>query len=82
MKLGFHSATTMPSDLQAARLLLGLGVVPLDDICARLKGIGYDGPCSIELSRPHIGSGILSNWRSKRGRQPSTFCPPTLKIEE
>jgi 2-keto-myo-inositol isomerase len=36
----------------ATRLLPGLGVVPLDDICARLKAIGYDGPCSIELFRP------------------------------
>ncbi len=36
----------------AARLLPGLGVVPLAEICARLKGIGYDGPCSIELFRP------------------------------
>jgi 2-keto-myo-inositol isomerase len=34
------------------RLLPGLGVVPLDDICARLKHIGYDGSCSIELFRP------------------------------
>jgi 2-keto-myo-inositol isomerase len=34
------------------RLLPGLGVVPLDDICARLKRIGYAGPCSIELFRP------------------------------
>jgi 2-keto-myo-inositol isomerase len=34
------------------RLLPGLGVVPLDDICARLKSIGYDGSCSIELFRP------------------------------
>ncbi len=36
----------------ATRLLPGLGVVPLGEICARLKGIGYDGPCSIELFRP------------------------------
>jgi 2-keto-myo-inositol isomerase len=34
------------------RLLPGLGVVPLNDICARLKRIGYTGPCSIELFRP------------------------------
>jgi 2-keto-myo-inositol isomerase len=34
------------------RLLPGLGVVPLDEICARLKRIGYNGPCSIELFRP------------------------------
>jgi len=36
----------------ATRLLPGLGVVPLDEICSRLKHIGYDGPCSIELFRP------------------------------
>jgi 2-keto-myo-inositol isomerase len=34
------------------RLLPGLGVVPLNDICERLKRIGYEGPCSIELFRP------------------------------
>jgi 2-keto-myo-inositol isomerase len=34
------------------RILPGLGVIPLDDICARLKRIGYDGLCSIELFRP------------------------------
>jgi 2-keto-myo-inositol isomerase len=36
----------------STRLLPGLGVIPLDDICARLKRIGYTGPCSIELFRP------------------------------
>jgi 2-keto-myo-inositol isomerase len=36
----------------ATRVLPGLGVVPLDAICARLRAIGYDGPCSIELFRP------------------------------
>ena len=34
------------------RLLPGLGVVPLDDICNRLKHIGYNGSCAIELFRP------------------------------
>jgi len=38
--------------LDSHRLFPGLGVVPLDEICRRLKGIGYDGPCSIELFRP------------------------------
>ena len=33
------------------RFLPGLGVIPLDDICARLKGIGYDGPCTVETFR-------------------------------
>jgi 2-keto-myo-inositol isomerase len=36
----------------ARRLLPGLGVVPLQDICARLRGIGYNDACSIELFRP------------------------------
>ena len=36
----------------ASRLLPGLGVVPLNEICARLKRIGYDGSCAIELFRP------------------------------
>jgi 2-keto-myo-inositol isomerase len=36
----------------AHRLLPGEGVIPLDDILARLKRIGFDGLCSIELFRP------------------------------
>ncbi len=36
----------------AHRLLPGEGVIPLDDILSRLKGIGFDGLCSIELFRP------------------------------
>lgn len=36
----------------AKRLLPGMGVIPLDDICQRLQGLGYDGDCSVELFRP------------------------------
>jgi 2-keto-myo-inositol isomerase len=36
----------------AMRLLPGLGVVPLGEICAQLKCLGYVGPCSVELFRP------------------------------
>lgn len=36
----------------AHRLLPGEGVIPLDDILARLQRIGYDGLCSVELFRP------------------------------
>lgn len=36
----------------ATRLLPGLGVIPLDEICARLKHIGYNGSCAVELFRP------------------------------
>lgn len=34
------------------RVFPGIGVAPLEDICARMSKIGYDGPCSIELFRP------------------------------
>jgi 2-keto-myo-inositol isomerase len=34
------------------RLLPGLGVIPLGEICAQLKRIGYNGSCAIELFRP------------------------------
>ncbi len=36
----------------ASRVLPGYGIVPLDQICGRLRAIGYDGACSIELFRP------------------------------
>ena len=36
----------------AHRLLPGEGVIPLDDILIRLKHIGFNGLCSIELFRP------------------------------
>ncbi len=34
------------------RIFPGQGILPLDEICHRLQGIGYKGPCSIELFRP------------------------------
>ncbi len=36
----------------AARIFPGEGVIPLDEICSRLKQINFDGPTSIELFRP------------------------------
>jgi 2-keto-myo-inositol isomerase len=36
----------------AQRILPGQGVIPLDEICRRLKNVGYDGDCSVELFRP------------------------------
>ena len=44
--------TSKEAITDATRVLPGLGVVPLDEICRRLQAIGYDGPCSIELFRP------------------------------
>jgi 2-keto-myo-inositol isomerase len=36
----------------AKRILPGQGIIPLGDICQRLKNVGYDGDCSVELFRP------------------------------
>jgi len=36
----------------ATRVLPGLGVIPLDDICRRLQKLGFNGDCSVELFRP------------------------------
>jgi 2-keto-myo-inositol isomerase len=36
----------------ARRLMPGAGALPLDDICRRLKKIGFDGLTSVELFRP------------------------------
>ena len=36
----------------AHRLLPGEGVIPLDDILVRLRQIGFNGLCSVELFRP------------------------------
>jgi 2-keto-myo-inositol isomerase len=44
--------TSKEAYTDANRLLPGLGIVPLAEICGRLKKIGYNGPCSIELFRP------------------------------
>jgi 2-keto-myo-inositol isomerase len=54
--LTFHLDDLEDSPMEAVsdarRILPGQGVVPLDEICQRLKDIGYSGPCSIELFRP------------------------------
>jgi len=36
----------------ATRLIPGTGVIPLADLCQRLKKIGFNGQCSVELFRP------------------------------
>lgn len=36
----------------AKRIMPGLGVIPLADICRRLQKLGYNGDCSVELFRP------------------------------
>jgi 2-keto-myo-inositol isomerase len=36
----------------AVRVMPGWGVIPLGDVCNKLKQIGYDGSCTVELFRP------------------------------
>ncbi len=63
------------------RLLPGLGVVPLDEICERLRRIGYNGSCAIELFRPEYW-----NWDplelAMRARQAAlNVLSPHFEIE-
>jgi len=52
----FHldDAEDLPKEAitDAQRLLPGQGVLPLKEICSRLKAIGFDGLISVELFRP------------------------------
>jgi 2-keto-myo-inositol isomerase len=65
----------------ARRLLPGLGVVPLDEICARLKGIGYDGPCSIELFRPEYWAWDPNEVAVKARAAASQVLAPHFRLE-
>lgn len=44
--------TSKEAITDATRLIPGLGVIPLSEICAHMKTNGYDGACSVELFRP------------------------------
>ena len=44
--------TAREAYLDSMRLLPGRGIAPTREILSRLKGIGYDGPCAVELFRP------------------------------
>lgn len=57
----------------AHRLLPGEGVIPLDDILTRLKQIGFDGLCSIELFRPEY-------WERDAGELAAAAREATLEI--
>jgi len=52
--LHINDAEDLPREsLQdAQRLFPGEGVIPLKEIAAELKGIGYEGPVSLEMFRP------------------------------
>lgn len=63
------------------RLLPGLGVVPLDDICARLKRIGYDGSCTIELFRPEYWDWHPQDLANKARQAALEVLSPHFDIE-
>jgi 2-keto-myo-inositol isomerase len=65
----------------STRLLPGLGVVPLDDICARLKSIGYSGPCSVELFRPEYWSWDPQELANKAHEAALKVLWPHFQIE-
>jgi 2-keto-myo-inositol isomerase len=59
----------------AHRLLPGEGVIPLDEILTRLKHIGFDGLCSVELFRPEY-------WERDPAELASAARAATLGIVE
>ncbi len=65
----------------ATRLFPGLGVIPLAEICARLKGIGYDGSCSVELFRPEYWSWEPRQVAVKAKATALNVLSPYFKIE-
>lgn len=63
------------------RLLPGLGVIPLDEICAHLKGIGYSGSCSIELFRPEYWKWDPQELAIKARKATIKILSPHFQIE-
>ena len=63
------------------RLLPGLGVAPLNDICARLKRIGYAGPCSVELFRPEYWDWAPQDLAVKAREAALKVLSPYFQIE-
>jgi 2-keto-myo-inositol isomerase len=63
------------------RLLPGLGVVPLDDICARLRQIGYSGPCAIELFRPEYWNWDPLELANKARQAALKVLSPHFQVE-
>jgi 2-keto-myo-inositol isomerase len=63
------------------RLLPGLGIIPLDTICAHLKHIGYSGPCSIELFRPEYWNWDPQELALKARQAAIKVLSPYFQIE-
>ncbi len=63
------------------RLLPGLGVVPLDQICAQLQHIGYTGPCAIELFRPEYWDWDPQDLANRAHEAAVKVLSPYFRIE-
>ena len=63
------------------RLLPGVGIVPHSDICVRLKGIGFDGLCSIELFRPEYWEWIPNDLAITGREEAISVLSPLFEVE-
>ncbi len=63
------------------RILPGEGVVPLLDICAKLKQLGYNGHCSIELFRPEYWQQNPLDVARKARSAALTILTPHFSLE-
>lgn len=64
-----------------SRLLPGEGIVPLAEICAALKKIGYDGHCSVELFRPEYWAMEPGQLARKARESALKVLAPYFKVE-
>lgn len=65
----------------AKRLLPGLGIIPLDEICRRLQQVGYDGDCSVELFRPEYWEWDPNELAVKVRKAAMEVLSPYFEIE-
>ena len=54
----------------------------LDEICARLKGIGYDGPCTVQTFRPEYWEWDPMQLAVKAREAAIKVLSPYFEIEE
>lgn len=65
----------------AHRLLPGEGVIPLAEIVARLKRIGFDGLCSVELFRPEYWERAPADLAAAAKSATLEVVEPYFKVE-
>jgi len=65
----------------AVRLFPGLGIIPLNDICKKLKAIGYDGACSVELFRPEYWEMDPNEVAQKARESAMNILSPYFTVE-